>query len=115
MRLVSDDVGLNASEGERLGLHLNVGKCKILSPRVHSLPNGLGDFSAIQSSSWTLLGAPLFQDQGLDDALDRCYEMLRLALVILDDILRAHDALRFSSLFSQRTECYVLASVCSMC
>lgn len=89
---VSDDVDRIATEGARLGLYLNVGKCELVCSQRSSLPRNLCQFLAVDSPNLTLLGAPLFKGQSLDYALDSCCQTLSTALVRFNNI-GAHDAL----------------------
>ena len=89
---VSGDIDLIATEGARLGLHLNAGKCELWSHQRHSLPISLSRFLVIDTPDLSLLGAPIFEGQGLDHALDSCCQTLSAALDKLSDI-GAHDAL----------------------
>ena len=90
---VSKDIDLISVESARLGLHLNVEKCELISQECHTdLPQSLLDFSYVALSNATLLGAPLFKGKALDDAWDSCCSSLSLAIDRLSTV-SAHDAL----------------------
>src|SRR5664279_3829707 len=64
---VSKDIDLIATESARLGLHLNVEKCELISQEsIMGLPQSLLDFSHVTLPNATLLGAPLFKGKALD-------------------------------------------------
>ena len=90
---VSKDIDLIATESARLGLHLNVEKCELISQEsIMGLPQSLLDFSHVTLPNATLLGAPLFKGKALDDAWDSCCSSLSLAIDRLSTV-SAHDAL----------------------
>lgn len=93
LHAVAGDVELIVREGAKLGLQLNVNKCEIICRHAPtSLPGILSQFTITNLASCTLLGAPLFTGDALDDALDNCCRMLSSAIVKLSSIA-SHDAL----------------------
>src|SRR5664279_5645729 len=90
---VSQDVDLVMDAGARLGLHLNVAKCELISsvcpPTLSPL---LSNFTHRVPADSTLLGAPLLVGGALDSAWDKCCASLSLAIERLVS-LPAHDAL----------------------
>ena len=75
-----------------MGLELNVSKCEFINASGTSSESMFNDFIKLNSSSSTLLGAPLRVGRAMDDCLkDRCEE-LSVGISRLK-ILASHDAL----------------------
>src|SRR5437867_3506901 len=91
--IVAEDVRRVKEVGESLGLHLNISKCELFAH--HDLQVTcpvLSSFSRQDISEANLLGAPLFQGPGLDQAWqDRCDDMARASTRLTE--LGAQDAL----------------------
>ena len=91
--VVAEDIQLVQNEGGAMGLHLNISKCELYTHQDTLITDPiLASFRRFETSEANLLGAPLFQGPGLDQAWsDRCEDMARASVRLKD--LGAQDAL----------------------
>jgi len=86
------DVHQVRTQGEAMGLRLNVKKCEFITPTATSSDPAFSEFIHLKPKEATLLGAPLTTGSAMDSALSgRCTD-LALAIDRLK-LLAAHDAL----------------------
>jgi hypothetical protein len=85
---IAKEVQMVLEPGERIGLHQNTSKCEIIHPPelvissfIHTCPQNAD-----------LLGAPLFEGNILDSALQNCCDNLTTAIDRLKTV-SSHDAL----------------------
>jgi hypothetical protein len=89
---VAADIASIRSKGASLGLSLNPGKCEVISPSGDISNFQFLGFRQLTLDSATLLGAPIFSGQAMDDILSSLYEYLKLVVDRLQ-LISAHDAL----------------------
>jgi len=89
---VEDDVSRLMSEGNAIGLSLNISKCELISTRPTNLPPIIGSFTHLHTDEANLLGAPLQPGPSMDSALNIHCANLERAVSRLK-LISAHDAL----------------------
>jgi hypothetical protein len=89
---VASDVAIIKSRGVSLGLHLNPGKCEVISNSGAALHPQFTGFHQLLPDSATLLGSPLSRASAMDDAITTSYEELSRAVSRLQ-LVSSHDAL----------------------
>ena len=110
---VATDVIKIRSEGGALGLQLNAKKCELIQPSSTSAEPAFQDFAIITPDKALLLGAPLTEEQSLNDALYARFGELSRAIGRLS-LLPAHAALTLlKSSFSAPKIMHTLC--CSQC
>ena len=80
LNTVAADVASIRSKGASLGLSLNSRKSEVISRSGDSLNFQFTGFRQLTPDSATLLGAPIFTGQAIDDILFILYEDLKLAV-----------------------------------
>jgi len=89
---VAADVNMIQTQGETLGLKLNINKCEFINHNASSSESVFSDFIKLDPSSTTLLGAPLSSGKAMDEVLQNRCDELSLAISRLNT-LQSHDAL----------------------
>ena len=98
----ASDVDQFRSEGVKIGLHLNVAKCEVITEVHHQFDLEFQGFVNNHSDDACLLGAPLGSGRALDNTLIlRCSD-LRIAIGRLKS-LPSHDALILFAIIFQRS------------
>ncbi len=92
LETVAADVASIRSKGASLGLSLNAEKSEVISHSGNISNSQFAGFRQVTLDSATLLGAPIFCGQAMDDILSTLLENLKLAVDKLQHIT-AHDAL----------------------
>ena len=80
LNTVATDVASIRSKGASLGLSLNAKKSEVISRSGNISNSQFTDFRQLTPDSATLLGAPIFSGQAMDDILSILYEDLKLAV-----------------------------------
>lgn len=109
---VSNDIDLILEEGAKLGLHLNVKKCELVGQQP-ALSGRLVDFTFVERSKASLLGAPLFQGEALDHSLTSACQTLSTAIDRLSSIAAHGVLILLRALFSAPKVSHILR--CSPC
>ena len=89
---VAADVAQIQSQGEAIGLKLNIGKCEYVSHNAIPLEVIFQNFVKLDPANTMLLGAPLSTGRAMDTSLETCCDKLALAISRLKS-LSSHDAL----------------------
>ena len=94
VKSVSDDFDVIRSEGERLGLTLNIAKCELITRNIlnQAVTHAFPGFQIVDIRDAHLLGSPILSDRGLDTALDDKCNKLQNMLSRLK-YLSAHHSL----------------------
>ena len=89
---VANDINIIVSEGSSKGLHLNIGKCELISDFVTSNTAPLDQFVYVKPDDATLLGAPLLTTNAMDTTLNKKLVEFKRASERLC-LISSHDAL----------------------